>query len=146
MLRHYILISIRNLARHLNFSIINIGGLAIGLASSILILLFIVKELSYDRFHEHRDRIHRLYIDGVIGEQPFSLRKTAGEMVIHPEDPKEYDVLLETTERPIYQRIARKALQLRDLGMSDRRIAGRLAVTDKTIAKAIAWVQNSLAE
>jgi len=55
-------------------------------------------------------------------------------------------VLAETTERPAYQQIARKALQLRQLGMSDRTIARRLGVTDKTIAKAIAWVQNSLAE
>jgi hypothetical protein len=55
-------------------------------------------------------------------------------------------VLLETAERPVYQRIARKAPQLRELGMSDRTIAGRLGVTDKTIAKAIAWVQKSLAE
>jgi len=49
-------------------------------------------------------------------------------------------------ERPVYQRIAREALQLRELGMSDRTIAGRLGLTDKTIAKAIAWVQNPLAK
>jgi hypothetical protein len=54
--------------------------------------------------------------------------------------------LVEIAERPVYQRIARKAPQLRELGMSDRTIAGRLGVTDKTIAKAIAWVQSSLAE
>jgi hypothetical protein len=54
--------------------------------------------------------------------------------------------LVETAEPPVYQRIARKALQLRELGMSDRAIAGRLGVTDKTIAKAIAWVQSPLAE
>jgi hypothetical protein len=54
--------------------------------------------------------------------------------------------LVETLEPPVYQRIARKALHLRELGMSDRAIAGRLGVTDKTIAKAIAWVQSPLAE
>ena len=54
--------------------------------------------------------------------------------------------LVETAERPVYQRIARKDLQLRELGMSDRMIAGRLGVTDKTIAKAIAWVQSCIAE
>jgi hypothetical protein len=37
----------------------------------------------------------------VIGEQAFSLRKTAGEMVIRPEDPQDYDVLLETTPSAI---------------------------------------------
>jgi hypothetical protein len=37
----------------------------------------------------------------VIGEEPFSLRKTAGEWVVHREDPQEYDVLLETTPSAI---------------------------------------------
>jgi hypothetical protein len=46
--------------------------------------------------------------------------------------------LVEAVERPTCQRIARKALQLRELGMSDRAIAARLGVTDKTIAKAVA--------
>ena len=54
--------------------------------------------------------------------------------------------LVETLEPPVYLRVARKALHLRELGMSDRAIAGRLGVTDKTIAKAIAWVQSRLAE
>jgi len=53
---------------------------------------------------------------------------------------------VETVEAPTYQRITRKALQLRELGMSDRTIAGRLGGTHDTIAKAIARVQSSLAE
>jgi putative ABC transport system permease protein len=39
---------------------INIGGLAIGLATCFVILLFVRHELSYDDFHEHADRIHRI--------------------------------------------------------------------------------------
>ncbi len=54
--------------------------------------------------------------------------------------------LLNAAEPPVYQRIARRALQLREPGMSDRVIAERLGETDKTIAKAIAWVQSPLAE
>lgn len=49
---------------------------------------------------------------------------------------------VETSEPPAYQRIARKALHLRELGLSDRTIAGRLGVTDKTVAKAIAWLRT----
>ena len=60
MLRHFILITVRNLARHLNFSIINIGGLAIGLASFIFIILYITDELKYDRFHKKADSIYRV--------------------------------------------------------------------------------------
>ena len=53
-----------------------------GLASSILIMLFIFKEVSFDRFHEHKHRIHRLYIDGVIGDQTFRVPLTS--MVMAP--------------------------------------------------------------
>jgi hypothetical protein len=37
----------------------------------------------------------------VIGERPYSLRKDAGELVIHPEEPRDYDVLLEITPSAI---------------------------------------------
>ena len=50
--------------------------------------------------------------------------------------------LLETSQPPAYQAIASKALQLRELGLSDRVIAARLGVTDKTVAKAIAWLAS----
>lgn len=51
--------------------------------------------------------------------------------------------LVETVAQPAYQRIARKALQLRELGLSDRVIAARLLVTDKTVSKAVAWLQEA---
>lgn len=49
--------------------------------------------------------------------------------------------LVETSAPPAYQAIASKALQLRELGLSDRVIAARLGVTDKTVAKAIRWLR-----
>jgi hypothetical protein len=49
---------------------------------------------------------------------------------------------VETSELPAYQRIARKALHLRQLGLSDRAIAVRLGVTDKTAAEAIRWLAS----
>ena len=48
--------------------------------------------------------------------------------------------ILETSTAPVYQQIAPKALQLQQLGMSDSAIAKRLGVTDRTVAKAIAWL------
>ncbi|MGW8314773.1 MAG: ABC transporter permease [Bacteroidales bacterium] len=71
MWRNFFSVALRNIRKHKVFTLINISGLAIGMASSILIILFIIKELSYDRFHEHSDRICRMYIDGVMGEQSF---------------------------------------------------------------------------
>lgn len=64
MFRNYIIVTLRNLWRHKGYSLINIFGLAIGLASSIFILLYVVNELTYDRFHENADRIYRVWIRG----------------------------------------------------------------------------------
>ena len=50
--------------------------------------------------------------------------------------------LVGISEPPAYQKIARKALHLRELGLSDRAIAVRLGVTDKTAAKAIHWLES----
>ncbi len=60
MLKNYLLITFRNLARHKIYAFINIFGLAIGLAACIVIFLFITDELSFDGFHRQKDRIYRL--------------------------------------------------------------------------------------
>jgi putative ABC transport system permease protein len=62
MLGKNIKIAFRNLLHHKKYSFINIVGLAIGMASVILILLFVTEELSYDRFQANRDRIYRIVI------------------------------------------------------------------------------------
>jgi len=60
MLKNYLKIAIRSILRHKAYSIINISGLAIGMASSILILLWVQNELSYDRWHKHGREIYRI--------------------------------------------------------------------------------------
>ncbi|MCP4312663.1 MAG: FtsX-like permease family protein [Bacteroidetes bacterium] len=64
MIRNYIVVALRNLWRHRGYSLINVLGLAIGLASSILILLYVINELTYDRFHDKSDQIYRVWISG----------------------------------------------------------------------------------
>lgn len=66
MLRNYIIIAFRNLFRQKGYSIINISGLAIGLAAFILIVLYVVNELNYDKFHEKHDRIYRICVEGMV--------------------------------------------------------------------------------
>ncbi len=51
----------RSLIHYKGFSVINVSGLAIGMASAILILLLIQNELSYDQFHKNKDRIYLMY-------------------------------------------------------------------------------------
>jgi putative ABC transport system permease protein len=60
MLKNYLKIAFRNLLRHKGFSFINIFGLGIGMASSILILLWVTDELSYDKFHNHHENLFRI--------------------------------------------------------------------------------------
>jgi putative ABC transport system permease protein len=64
MIANIIKVAFRNLFRHFGYSFINILGLAIGLASSIFIFLYVINELTYDRFHEKSDRIYRAWILG----------------------------------------------------------------------------------
>src|SRR5258706_15959746 len=64
MLKNYIKIALRNLQRNKLFSAINIFGLALGLATCLLILLFVQHELSYDRYNEKADQIVRVVIRG----------------------------------------------------------------------------------
>src|SRR5689334_11043383 len=61
MLRNYFKIAFRSLVKNPAYSFINIGGLAVGLASSILILLWVADEYSYDRFHANYNSIYKLY-------------------------------------------------------------------------------------
>ena len=57
MLKNYLKIAFRNIVRFKIFSFINIFGLAVGIASSILIFLFVRNELTYDGFHKNADDI-----------------------------------------------------------------------------------------
>ncbi len=63
MIFNFIKTAIRNLFRNKVFSLINIIGLAIGLAASIMIAMWVFDELSYDRFHEKADQIYRIERD-----------------------------------------------------------------------------------
>jgi len=60
MFSNFFKIAFRNLARNKVFSFINIFGLAAGLATCLLIILYISDELSYDKHHNDADRIYRL--------------------------------------------------------------------------------------
>lgn len=60
MIRNYLLIAWRNLKKNKTYSIINIAGLAIGLACFLLIALFVLDELSFDKYNEKADQVYRI--------------------------------------------------------------------------------------
>jgi putative ABC transport system permease protein len=60
MITNYLKITKRNLLKHKFYTAINILGLAIGLACSLIMALYVADELSYDRYHENSSRIYRV--------------------------------------------------------------------------------------
>lgn len=76
MLRHYLKTALRNLRYQRFYALLNILGLAVGLAYCVMILLYVQDELSYDRFHDKVERIYRLneFIeDDDVGERSASM-------------------------------------------------------------------------
>ncbi len=69
MTRHLFRFSFRSLKRQGGYVTINVLGLAIGMACSLMISLFVIHELSYDKYHEHRDQIYRLGLHGIMSGQ-----------------------------------------------------------------------------
>jgi putative ABC transport system permease protein len=63
MWKNFFRVTIRSISKNKAFNAINIAGLAIGLASAIFIILYIISETSYDRFHERSADIYRLGLD-----------------------------------------------------------------------------------
>ncbi|MCP4728225.1 MAG: FtsX-like permease family protein [bacterium] len=67
MTKNYLKVALRNLRRHKTYSLINISGLAIGLAVCILLVQYITYELSYDSFHENSEDIYRVIMEDWAG-------------------------------------------------------------------------------
>ncbi|MEK6479864.1 ABC transporter permease [Catalinimonas sp. 4WD22] len=69
MITYFFKAIIRHARRHKLFTLLNIAGLAIGMAVCLLISLYIKDELSYDLFHEHADRIYRVDMTNIWAEE-----------------------------------------------------------------------------
>jgi putative ABC transport system permease protein len=75
MIKNYLKVAIRNLWKNKAFSAINIFGLAIGIGTCLLITLYVLDELSFDKFNKKSDRIYRADVDLKFGgaEQKFAV-------------------------------------------------------------------------
>ena len=95
MFRNLIRYSLRSFKRQRSYIIINILGLSIGIACSLLIALYVINEASYDKFNTKRDRIYRAILNGKIGGQEVTVSSSPAVMgpVIVKEFPEIEDFL-----------------------------------------------------
>jgi putative ABC transport system permease protein len=77
---NYLKTALRSLSKHKGYSLINILGLAIGMATCLLIILYVNHELSYDSFNEDADRIFRICFSGNLGGRDFNLSMAPAPM------------------------------------------------------------------
>src|SRR5258708_8731810 len=80
MLKSYFLLAWRNLLKHRSSAIINISRLALGLTTSLLVLLFLVDELSYDHFHQNVANLYLLMKNQKEADGVSTGRNSAGPM------------------------------------------------------------------
>ncbi|MDR8393445.1 ABC transporter permease [Aliifodinibius sp. S!AR15-10] len=80
MLKNYIKIAFRNLLKERGYAFINITGLAVGLATCIIILLYVTHELSYDEYNEKSDRIFRIATDFEFEDNSFEIATVPTQM------------------------------------------------------------------
>jgi putative ABC transport system permease protein len=80
MLRNYFKIAWRNLIKNKGFTAINIIGLSLGIGCFIMISMFVIDELSYDRYHEKANRIYRINSDIIFGGTEMKMAVSADPM------------------------------------------------------------------
>lgn len=80
MLKNLIRFSLRSFKRQRTYIIINLLGLSIGIACSLLIAIYVIKEASYDSFNVKKDRIFRTILNGKIGGQEVTVSSTPAVM------------------------------------------------------------------
>ncbi|HZG25993.1 MAG TPA: ABC transporter permease [Chitinophagaceae bacterium] len=93
MLKNHLKIAFRNLLRSKSFSAINISGLAIGMASAILIFLWIQNEMSFDLFHKNKDHLYEVWSRSVLNGELQSWNSTP--KVLGPALKQEYPEIAE---------------------------------------------------
>src|SRR3989304_3131475 len=80
MIKNYLKVSFRNLLNQKGFSFINIVGLTMGLTVSGLIFIYVIHEISYDRFHEHVKDIYRVAVKTEMPGQKFNVALSSAPM------------------------------------------------------------------
>ena len=105
MLKNYLLIALRNLKKHKGFSFINIAGLSAGIACSVLVMIYVYDQLSYDRFHENAERTYRVISKGFLID--FEFNSTSTPYVLGKTLRDEYGNAIQVTQIGSYDGIVK---------------------------------------
>lgn len=97
MFKNYIKIALRSLLKNKVYSLINILGLAIGLATSLLILIYVFNEWSYDKFHTNSDQIFRVV--QTLESEDKKEEQASTPFLLGPNIKSEFPDLIENTVR-----------------------------------------------
>jgi putative ABC transport system permease protein len=119
MIKNYLMVAWRNLLKNKIYSFLNITGLAVGLASFLLIALYMMDELSYDRYNTHADRIYRINSDIKLGGGELHLPVTSdmmGQLLI-----KDYPAIEQYTR--IYNSNGNKLIKKGNVFIIENRVA-----------------------
>lgn len=102
MIQNFLRITLRNIARHKVFTLINVTGLAVGLAASLLIVLWIQDELAFEKFNEKAENLFRVEED-----QFYSGRRYHVTVTPHPSGPVWKEKIPEIVEQTRLNRLPR---------------------------------------
>ena len=95
MFKNYFKIAWRNLIKHKAFTAINIIGLAIGIATCLIIMLFVQDELSFDRFNEKADQIVRVVFRGTMNGE--KMKESSVMAIVAPTLRHDYPEVIDAT-------------------------------------------------
>ncbi len=117
MIKNFIKIALRNIKKHKGYSFINITGLAIGMACCLLITIWVLDELSYDRFHQNAENLYR-----VEENQDYSGREYHVNVTPYPLAPALKDEIPEIEEATRYVWAGGKLLRYKDMAFFENNI------------------------
>ena len=120
MFRNYLTTALRNLQRNKLYTVINVLGLAVGVACFILIMLYVQDELSYDQYHSKADRIYRLVekieLEGQ-GEE-----SSSNPFPVAPTLKNDYPGLIEHAVRFFNFQVDKRTLKIGDLKFAEKQV------------------------
>src|SRR5690349_17905216 len=85
MFRNYFTIALRSIRRNISYTVLNVSGLTLSIASCLVIFLIVKNELTYDRYHKKSDRTYRVTLNAIDFNPSVSMAVTRAMRADFPE-------------------------------------------------------------